>query len=132
MKFEKSFTKEMAEKIGSDAIYYNYYEDLSINYKLYSYIRFFNSGQFAIFNSQIKEVDINNLQKAFIVGYYNILNGKLLLEIPNTSFSKAGKSLIREFEIEGNILKEKRKSIETEKIYIKVKIMELKPIYPDW
>ena len=72
MKFLESFTKEMSKKIEADAIYFNYYENLSINYKMYGYIRFFSTGQYAIFRSNTNNVDINDLQKANYVGYYNI------------------------------------------------------------
>lgn len=132
MKFKNSFNKQMSNKIEADAIFFNYYENPSINYKLYSYIRFFSSGQYAIFNNNSESVDVNDIQKANIVGYYNIKNNILLLEIPNTSFSKAGKSVVREFEIIENTLKEKRKKNETERIFNKIKVKELKPIYPDW
>lgn len=132
MKFKNSFTKEMSNKIEADAVYLNYYENLSINYKLYGYIRFFSSGQYAIFSSNTENVDVNNIQKANMVGYYNIKDNILMLEIPNTSFSRAGKRVIREFEIKENTLKEKRKKNETERIFDKIKVKELKPIYPDW
>lgn len=131
MEFKNSFAPEMYGKIESDAVYYNYYEDLSINYKLYSYIRFFKSGQFAIFTSRVEEVDVNDVQKAFIVGYYNVVDNVLLLEIPNTSFSKSGKRTIRKFEIEGSQIKEIIKN-ETGKIYTKLKVKEIKPVLPDW
>jgi len=132
MKFEKSFTKEMMNKIEADAIYVSYYEDNSINYKMYTYLRFFKFGQYAFFHSKTKNVDINDIQKASFVGYYNIKNDVLLLEFPNTSFSKAGKRVIRKFVIEGDTLKEKRKSNETETIFTKIKIKEIAPVLPDW
>jgi hypothetical protein len=132
MKFEKSFNKQMHNKIEADAIYFNYYEDTTVNYKLYGYIRFFSKGQYAIFSSNIESVDINDIQKSSIVGYYNVKDNILFLEIPNTSFSKAGKSIIREFEIIGNTLKEKRKKNETERIYEKVHRKDIKPVFPDW
>lgn len=132
MNFKKSFTKEMSTKIESDAIYFNYYENPSINYLQYGYIRFFTSGQYAMFSSNIDNIDINDVTKAKIVGYYNVKNNVLFLEIPNTSFSKAGKSIIREFEIIGNTLKEKRKKNETERIFEKVYRKDIKPVFPDW
>lgn len=134
MKFKKSFTSEMSGKIEADAIYFNFYEDETIALKGYDYLRFFKSGQFALFGSRTNEVDVNNVQKAFIVGYYNVVNNILLLEIPNTSFSKAGKRSIRKFEIEGNLLKEirKKKKNETETIFTKIKVKEIKPVLPDW
>lgn len=132
MKYHTSFTKEMSLKIEDDAVYFNYYENPSINYKLYGYIRFFNSGQYAIFSSNKENVDVNDIQKASIVGYYNIKNDVLLLEVPNTSFSIAGKSVIRKFRMIQDTLIEKRKKGETERIFNKIKIKNLKPIYPDW
>ncbi|PIF33126.1 hypothetical protein CLU81_3701 [Flavobacterium sp. 9] len=134
MKFEKSFTKEMMNKIEADAIYVNYYENNSINLIGYSYLRFFKFGQFATFHSKTENANINDIQKASVVGYYNIKNGILLLELPNTSFSKAGKRSIRKFVIAGDTLKlkEKIKSNETETIFTKVKIKEIAPVLPDW
>lgn len=132
MKFEKTFTKEMSNKIEVDAIYFNFYEDETINLKTYSYIRFFSSGQYAIFHSKTEKVDINNLEKASFVGYYNIKSDLLLLEFPNTSFSRAGKRIIRKFVIEGNSLKEKRERNQKEKIYTKITLKEIQPVLPDW
>lgn len=132
MKFKKSFTNEMSDKIEADAIYFNFYEDETIALKRYTYLRFFKSGQFAVFISKTNKVDVNNIQKTFIVGYYNVVNDILLLEIPNTSFSKAGKSSIRKFKIEGVELKEIRKKNETETIFTKIKVNEIIPVLPDW
>lgn len=133
MKLEKSFTKEMSGKIEADAVYFSFYEDKTIDLKGYNYLRFFKSGQFAIFGSKINEVDVNDVQKASVVGYYNVLNNVLLLELPNTSFSKAGKRTIKKFEIEGAILKQIKKSKnETETIYTKIKVKDIKPVLPDW
>lgn len=132
MKFEKTFTKEMSNKIEADAIYFNFYEDKTINFKGYNYIRFFNSGQFALFGSRTESIDINNIEKAHLVGYYNIKNDLLLFEIPNTSFSKAGKRVIRKFVIEGNSLKEKRKRNEGETIFTKITVKDIRPVLPDW
>ncbi len=132
MKFEKTFTKEMSNKIEGDAIYFNFYEDESINLKAYDYIRFFNSGQYAVFGSNTESIDVNNVEKARCVGYYNIKNDLLLLEVPNSSFSKAGKRVIRKFVIEGNRLKEKRKRNATEDIYTKITVKDIRPVLPDW
>lgn len=132
MKFEKTFTKEMSNKIEGDAIYFNFYENETINLKGYNYIRFFNSSQFALFGSRTQSIDVNNLEKACCVGYYNIKNGLLLLELPNSSFSKAGKRVIRKFVIEGNSLKEKRKRNEGEAIFTKITVKDIRPVLPDW
>lgn len=131
MQFKNSFNKEM-NNIEADAIYFNVYEDASVNFIGYSYFRFFNSGQYAIFHSKTENADINDVTKANVVGYYNVKNNVLFLEIPNTSFSKAGKRIIREFEIIGNTLKEKRKKNETERIFEKVYRKDIKPVFPDW
>ena len=132
MKFEKSFTKEMLDKIEADAVYMNFYEDKSIDIKGYSYLRFFKSGQFAVFGSKINGGDVNDVQKAGVVGYFNVVNNILLLEIPNTSFSKARKRTIKKFVIEGITLKEIRKKNETETIFTKINVKEIKPVLPDW
>ncbi len=134
MKFKESFNKEMSNTIDTNAVYFNIYENININFKGYSYIRFFNSGQYAIFHSKTEGgVDVNNLWKANVVGYYNIKNNILLLEVPNTSFSRAGKRVIVEYEIiDNNTLKEKRKKNQTERVFTKIKVKEIKPIYPDW
>lgn len=132
MKFKSSFAPEMYGKMEVDAVYYNYYEDLSIDYKRYSYMRFFKSGQFAIFVSKVEKVDVNDIQKAFMVGYYNVVNNVVLLEIPNTSFSKAGKRVIRKFEIQGSTLKEIKKKDKTETIFTKIEVKSIMPVLPDW
>jgi hypothetical protein len=133
MKFKNTFTKEMSKQIEADAIYVNVYEDTSVNFIGYSYIRFFSSGQYAIFHSKTENADVNDMQRANVVGYYNIKNNILLLEVPNSAFSRAGKRVIVEYEIiDNNTLKEKRKKNQTERVFTKIKVKEIKPIYPDW
>lgn len=40
-KIKKKFSEKMSEKLVFDKIYYNYYEDESINYQRHHYLRFF-------------------------------------------------------------------------------------------
>lgn len=130
MKFKKSFKPEMANSIDVNSIYFNFYEDTSINYKMYGYWRFFNDGQYATFRSNTDDVNINNFDKAFMVGYYNVIGNKLLIEFPNTSINEPGKRVILKFEI----LNDGIKQIKPKKylVYKKIGTDNLLPINPDW
>ena len=132
MKFKESFKPSMAEKIDENLLYFNYYEDLSINYRMYSYWKFFRSGQYASFRSETDNMDLNDLKKAKFVGYYNIIDNEIFIEFPNTSFNKAGKKLILKFELNEQGIKEIRNKHDTQVIYKKIPAKELKPVSPDW
>ncbi len=131
MHFKESFKKSMSEKIDSNVIYSNFYEDLSINYTIYTYLRLFNTGQYALFFSKEKRTDFN-LQKARFVGYYNVKGDILYLEIPNTIFSKSGKRIIDKYKIlsNGNLESIERKKVNIE-FYQKTKFETLFTT-PDW
>lgn len=138
MRFKKSFKPKMANHIDISAVYYEFYENTSINYKLHTYIRFFPDGQYAIFASSTNHRDINNLNEASTIGYYNIRNNKLLLERPSHKLAYYGR-VIQKYKIleNGNLQGEFKgiyKKIKPEKLQEVYKKNELKNtrVYPDW
>ncbi len=118
----------MSKKIDLENCYYNYYEDSQINYKRYSYLRFFKNGQYAYFTSNENNIDKNNIEKANHVGYYIIENNILKLETPTGNFNTKSYKVIWEFNIEKNILKQKKTKAEFE---IK-KVSGLISVAPNW
>lgn len=110
-KFKKKFSKEMSEKLVFDKVYYNYYEDESIDYKRHHYLRFFPTGQYAFYTSPTKDIDINNLFTAACVGYYIVKKDNLLeLETPTGNFNTASFRVIWKYKIKPDGLEKKRKN----------------------
>lgn len=131
MWFKESFDNSMSKKIDTSVIYSSFYEDVSVNYTIYTYLRLFDTGQYALFFSKEKRSDFN-LQKARFVGYYNVKADILYLEIPNTIFSKSGKRIIEKYKIlsSGNLESIERKKVNVE-FYQKTKF-EILLTTPDW
>lgn len=109
-KFKNKFSQEMSKGLVFDKLYYNYYEDSSINYKRHSYLRLFPSGQYAVFGDTIKEIDINDLDKAGFVGYYIVKKDSLLeLETPQGNFNTESYRVISKYRIKPLGLERKKK-----------------------
>jgi hypothetical protein len=126
--FKEIFTSEMSKKINLENCYYNYYENSQINYKRYSYLRFFKNGQYAYFTSNENNIDTNNIEKANHVGYYIVENNILELETPTGNFNTKSYKVIWKFTIEKNILKQKKTKAEFE---VK-KVSGLISVTPNW
>lgn len=129
--YSKKFNNGMETKIDTASVYYRYYENNSIDYKIYTYLRFFSKGQYACFISESDSIiDINNLDKASHIGYYIMNDNTLELETPTGNFNTRSFRVIWDFEISksGNLLR-KGKFPAT---YIKSKNIDLKPVKPNW
>jgi len=136
MHFRSSFRPEMAQFIDITEVYINIYENKASNYISYKYLRFFKDGQYALFENDKKDIDVNKLSKARFVGYFNVVNDNLLIEIPNVSFSRTGKNHILRFNILDNSnleeIPDNKVRTSVVRIYKKEKNDNLFGVIPDW
>ena len=130
-RYKKQFKEGMEVKIDTTCVYYCYYENSSINYRQYAYLRFLNKGKYAYFISTTDSIiDINNLNIASHVGYYLTNDNTLKLETPTGNFNTSSYRVIWTFTISNDgklIQKDNFKNV-----YSKVQNINLKPVNPDW
>ena len=134
-KFKERFKTEMAEIINCNDVYYNYYEDQQINYKKHRYLLLYKTGQFAYFSSDLKDININDLNKANFVGYYIIKDKKLILETPTGNFNTAHYRVLWNFNIENELLIRKERGINRQfkdEFKIDKEINLIRKSKPDW
>lgn len=103
-KFKDKFKTEMLNGVGLKNTYRMFYENKSIAYKKYSYLRFFKNGQYAYFVSKNDDIDLNLIDKANHVGYFIIDKGILKLETPTGNFNTRSFRVINKYKIEDNKL----------------------------
>lgn len=110
-KFKNKFSEKRSEKLVFDKVYYNYYESENINYEYHTYLRFFPTGQYAVFYTKTKEIDVNVLDKASFVGYYIVKKDSLIeLETPTGNFNTASYRVIWKYKIKSDGLEKKKKN----------------------
>jgi hypothetical protein len=133
MVLKKTFIKSMAEAVNTDSVYMNYYEERASSYKRYSYLKLYKTGQFALFVSKENDVNLNNLQSARFVGYYNVKSKVLYVEIPNITLTQGGKRIIQEYNIldNGNLQRVENKRVNNDIFQIKTPV-NLFNVTPDW
>lgn len=133
MKFKDSFKSEMADEIDTDSIYFfskisSFGETIS-----YSYLKLYKTGQYASFFGDKEQLNTNDLRKAYIVGYYNVENNKLILEYPRRGGKAGGKRKYKIFEIKNNGCLVYIPGPEYPmRVYTKKKLNYLYDYYPDW
>lgn len=133
--FKDKFKKEMSQKIIFDKVYHNFYQNSTINLHYHTYIRLFKTGQFAIFSSEINNINIDEIFQARIVGYYIVENGILKLESPAGNFRTGNYKIIRKYIIGQNSLKEhgrETKHIFKKEYKIEENVKVNTKIIPDW
>ncbi|MCZ8091307.1 hypothetical protein [Flavobacterium sp.] len=134
-KFKNKFKKDMSEKIVIDKVYYNFYQDSTINLQYHTYIRLFKTGQFAVFSSINNNINIDNISQARNVGYYIVENEILKLEKPAGNFRTGNYKIIRKYIIGKNSLKEhgrESKHIFKKEFKVVENIEINNKIKPDW
>ena len=107
-------------------------------------IRFFENGQYAFFTRNEKpiihlsyeNIDYNDLQKASYVGYYNIKENTVIIELPNHLFRRSGKRNLDKYKVlsNGDLESVTKSASDYRAVYKKILISEksLKEVYPDW
>lgn len=139
MKFKESFKSEMGDLIDENAIYYRYYENESIDFKLHSGIRFFKTGQYIGYGSR-DELDYSiftELKKGGI-GYYNVKvkDSIIILEYPNHLFRRSGKRNLDKYKIlsNGDLESITKSASDYGAVYKKIPLSEknLIEVVPDW
>jgi len=118
----------MSRKINSEYCYLSYYEGSGQRSSFYDYLLLFKSGQYAIFTSRDKEIDLSNLDRANYIGYYIVENDVLTLETPTGNINTKSYRVIWEFEIRDSILKNKKSKFE----YKLAKDISIANIEPNW
>ncbi len=127
--FKAKFRPEMTTPIDTQNCYYSYYEIPERNSKGYFYLRLFNNGQYAYFAGHSDDIDLNDLNRANIVGYYLVENEILKLETPTGNINTNSYRIIWEFEIQND------KSLTNQKSHLQYAIkrdLNLVQIEPDW
>lgn len=109
--FKDSFKSEMTNRIDCKNVYYNFYENQEINYKRHRYLIFYKTGQFAYFSSELNDINLDDLDGANFVGYYNVKGNKLILETPTGNFNTAHYRVLWQFKMENNSLIRNEKGI---------------------
>lgn len=144
IKLDKSFDSSKINIVDTDAIYFYRSEDTAINMEFNLIMRFFSTGQFALFGGNQKPIiglsydnyQYNNLSRASVVGYYNINDSVITVEYPNHLFRRAGRRNLDEYRIlpNGNLESITREASDYEAVYKKILATEkgILPVEPDW
>ncbi|WOI23495.1 hypothetical protein [Nonlabens ulvanivorans] len=131
-KYQTKFDTQMLNQIDIKKVYYNYYEDKSINWFYHEFLRLFPNGQYAIFHGKKEELEIRNLNKASHIGYYIVEKGILKLETPTGNFNTARFRVIKKYKIDNYKLIEFKKAGMTQDTLIGENIDILLSDTPDW
>jgi len=128
MEFKGTFITSLEHKKLQSHIYSQSFENKKINYFAVTYIRFFDTGQYACFLKTAKNQNLNNLSAATFVGYYRIKNNLLELETPMENVEHYEK--IWKFRIADNKLYSLSRNLDTFVARTDVEINE--EFKPDW
>jgi len=134
MKLKQPFISSMGNFVCDDCIYYNYYCNNTVNFKLYTTIRFFKTGQYIKYFDSIgiNYNNLNSLKKGW-VGYYNVKDSIIILESPNLSFGRAKHRVLDKYKILSNgDLKGITKAADYGTVYERIKTDSLKEVAPNW
>lgn len=144
MKFKESFDKLNIDLIDVNAIYYYHRENTNIDMEFNFIIRFFENGQYAFFARNEKpiihlsyeNIDYNDLQKASYVGYYNIKENTVIIELPNHLFRRSGKRNLDKYKVlpNGDLESITKQASDYGAVYKKIPLSEksLIEVVPDW
>ena len=131
-KFADRFEQNMLNEFDYEKIYFNFYESNAGAYKLYSYLRLFPKGQYAMFYGKTDSMpNLNLIKKAHHVGYYIINNNVLELETPTGNGNTFGYRIIKKYRIQNDSLIEFESRLQNDTL-IGIYYSEIKTVEPDW